>query len=305
MKKYIIYHDKCPDGLTAAALFKIHAYKYNYEDIHNYEFIPGNYNMTLSDLDIKPDSIIYFLDFSFKKDMFTELLNKAHTIFLLDHHKTAYDELHTLFSSTKLKVYFDLKECGSSLTYKYLYPETPLPKIIEHIKDQDLWLWRDPDSKFFCAYLSTLDFTLDGFYKFYRNYFSFPNKADIYNNYLFVGKKLLEVHQKDALGCIDTNLIKRDIPNIGESCIINCPSKLTGYVKTELVENRQEKVLITYAIGSKGMRISIRVSNDMDAIKIAKMIDPIKAGGHPLAAGAFIPLEEFNSHWFTKLIFSL
>ena len=159
MKKYIIYHDKCPDGLTAAALFKIHAYKYNYEDIHNYEFIPGNYNMTLDDLDIKPNSIIYFLDFSFKKDMFTELLNKAHTIFLLDHHKTAYDELHTLFSNTKLKVYFDLKECGSSLTYKYLYPETPLPKVIEHIKDQDLWLWRDPDSKFFCAYLSTLDFT--------------------------------------------------------------------------------------------------------------------------------------------------
>ena len=53
------------------------------------------------------------------------------------------------------------------------------------------------------------------------------------------------------------------------------------------------------------MRISIRVSDDMDAIKIAKMIDPIKAGGHPLAAGAFIPFEEFNSHWFTKLIFSL
>ena len=53
MKKYIIYHDKCPDGLTAAALFKTHAYKYNYEDIHNYEFIPGNYNMTLDDLAAK------------------------------------------------------------------------------------------------------------------------------------------------------------------------------------------------------------------------------------------------------------
>ena len=305
MKKYIIYHDRCPDGLTAAALFKIHTVKHNYEDLHNYEFIPGNYNMTLESLNIVPDSIIYFLDFSFKKDMFEELLQKAHTVFLLDHHKTAYDELNHLFSNTKLKVYFDLNECGTSLTYKYLYPNTPLPKILEHIKDQDLWLWKDSNSRYFCAYLSTLEFTLDGFYKFYRNYFSFPNKDVVYQDYLFVGKKLLDVNQKDALSCIETNLTKIFIPDVGESCVINCPSRLTGYVKTELIENQKENVLITYALGSKGMRISIRVADDMDAIAIAKLIDPVKAGGHLLAAGAFISYEDFSTHWFTKLIFSL
>lgn len=305
MKKYIIYHDKCPDGLTSAALFKIHTVKFNFDDSHNYTYIPGNYNMSFEELNLTPNSIVYFLDFSFKREMFERVLEESHTVFLLDHHKTAHDELSHLFTHNKLKVYFDNNECGSSLTYKYLYPGKPLPKVIEHIKDQDLWLWKDPNSKLFSAYLSTLEFSFEGFYKFYRAYFMLPNRNEVYENYLFIGKKLLDMFQKDALSCIETNLVKKHIPDIGDACIINCPSKLTGYVKTELIENKQEQVLLTYAIGSKGMRISIRVADDLDAIKIAKMIDPVKGGGHILAAGAFIPFEQFNSHWFTKLILSL
>ena len=304
MKKYIIYHDRCPDGLTAAALFKIHTLKYNYEDFHNFEFIPGNYNMSLKDLDIKPNSIVYFLDFSFKLDMFLKILEDAHTVFLLDHHKTAYEELNHLFSHNKLKVYFDMNECGSSLTYKYLYPQQPLHILIEHIKDQDLWLWRDPNSRDYCSFLSSKELTLDAYFDYYKYALSTPYFQNFYESKLMLGKVLRETNEKDALSAIETNLV-RTIIDSTEVCVINCSSKLTGFVKKELIEERGENVLITYSLGSKGMRISIRVADDMDAIAIAKLIDPVKAGGHPLAAGAFIPYEDFSTHWFTKLIFSL
>lgn len=304
MKKYIIYHDKCPDGLTSAALFMIHTIKYNYDDSHNYEFIGGNYNMTLEDLNLKPNSIVYFLDFSFKFDLFSKILEEAHSVFLLDHHKTAYDELHSLFNHTKLKVYFDKNECGASLTYKYLYPDKPLPIVIEHIRDQDLWLWKDPNSKFYCSFLNTVEPTLEGYYNYFKFYFAFPDKDSIYKNALFVGEKLLQFNERRALNCIEANLRKFDFDQFKDVCIINCPSDLTGYISTKLIDTGSETVLITYTIGPKGLRVSIR-SKDEVSISIAKLIDPIKAGGHPKASGAFIPFEQFSSHWFTKLIFSL
>ena len=88
-------------------------------------------------------------------------------------------------------------------------------------------------------------------------------------------------------------------------CIVNCPSDLTGFVKTELVEDQGEDYLLTYAIGSEGMRISTRSAVDKSALELAKAIDPVKAGGHVLAAGAFIPYSDFKTHWLTKELFSL
>lgn len=305
MKKYIIYHDRCPDGLTSAALFKRHAIKYNYEDYHNYEFIPGNYNMSLGDLNIKDNSIIYFLDFSFKKDMFETLLDKAHTIFLLDHHKTAYDELNHLFNHNKLKVYFDLNECGSSLTYKYLYPKEPLHILIEHIKDQDLWLWNNPKSMDYCSFLSSKELSLDSYFKYYSFAFSTPDFNSFYENSLSIGRVLRSTNIKRAKETIGSNLVKRDLLHFKNVCIVNCPSDLTGFVKTELVEDQGEDYLLTYAIGNEGMRISTRSAIDKSALELAKAIDPVKAGGHVLAAGAFIPYSDFKTHWFTKELFSL
>lgn len=304
MKKYIIYHDRCPDGLSAAALFKVYSVKYDYEDAHTYHFIPGNYNMTYEELDIQPNSIVYFVDFSFKREMFERILEEAHTVFLLDHHKTAYDELNHLFENNKLKVYFDLNECGSSITYKYLFPNKPLPLVLQHIRDQDLWLWEHPDSLDYCAFLSMKELSFQAYYDYYKAVFSLPTFNESYNNSLYIGKMVRESLERDAVSVIETNMIKRTIDGT-EMCIVNCPSKLTGYVKKEVIEKDQENVLITYALGSKGMRVSIRVADGQDAIAIAKKIDPIKAGGHTLAAGAFIPYSLFKEHWFTKEIFSL
>jgi len=130
----IIYHDD-PDGWCAAAiawraLIEEHVYK---ED----HMIPMQYGRELPWKKIQPDEEVYMLDFSLQP--FEEMADLAQRCDLtwIDHHISAleaYEELKVPITGLRKD-----GEAGCELTWRYFYPNHPMPKAVRWIGRYDVW----------------------------------------------------------------------------------------------------------------------------------------------------------------------
>jgi uncharacterized protein len=129
----VLYHDNCNDGFCAAYVF------WKWVD-KNATFIPVSYgNAPPDNLDSKK---IYILDFSYSREILEDIKQRAESLLVIDHHKTAQKELEGLDYCI-----FDINKSGASLTWDYLTGKSPFPALVLYTEDRDLWRWELPYSK--------------------------------------------------------------------------------------------------------------------------------------------------------------
>lgn len=136
MKTLIIYHaydnGPCPDGHWAAWVAKK---KYPDADL-----CPGIYDRILP---VNPYDYnrIVIVDFSFKGSVIESWVNAGIEVILIDHHKTAMNDLSGLMNQvvSGLDIKFDMKESGATLAWKTLFPDKHVPAVLRYVKDRDIW----------------------------------------------------------------------------------------------------------------------------------------------------------------------
>ncbi|MBF0492362.1 MAG: hypothetical protein HQM15_06230 [Deltaproteobacteria bacterium] len=126
------YHANCVDGASAAAILKRKYPEAKMLPMNHGEAIPEDYS----------GKTVFIVDFSFPASLMKDLKTKAKEVFWYDHHKTAVPIQQELGWGT-----VDLEESGASLTFKQEHPSQALPKIIQYVRDKDLWLWQLPQSR--------------------------------------------------------------------------------------------------------------------------------------------------------------
>ena len=133
-----IYHKNCLDGSGAAAVVQ--------RKVKDCEFLPVQYSQPPPQVEGRQ---VYLVDFGFPLEAMRALKAQASELVWIDHHASAEAVWRTLRWGV-----FDLDECGTSLTWKTLFPDTPPPPVVQYIRDKDLWRWELPDSRAICAGLS-------------------------------------------------------------------------------------------------------------------------------------------------------
>jgi oligoribonuclease NrnB/cAMP/cGMP phosphodiesterase (DHH superfamily) len=99
------------------------------------EFISIDYKDTLDLKTILPNEQVWIVDFSFKPEVMEELLKITEDITWIDHHKTAMEYKY----SQELAGIRDNNFSGCELTWKYIHPKSPMPKIVEMLGRYDVW----------------------------------------------------------------------------------------------------------------------------------------------------------------------
>lgn len=159
-KPLVIYHGNCPDGFTAAWI----ARKALRGEV---DFVAANYGEPPPDLSGR---VVYILDFSYKYDVMRQIIETAHSVTLLDHHKTAQAELTLLedaiFEQLTVKpppggemptIHFDMTKSGARLAWEHFFDEEA-PPLVEYIEDRDLWRFALPDSRAINSSISSYPF---------------------------------------------------------------------------------------------------------------------------------------------------
>lgn len=150
MNPLCIYHGGCDDGFGSAWIVR----KALGESV---EFHPGVYGKEPPDV---TERDLLLVDFSYKRPMLEALGRKAKSVLILDHHKTAAEDLTGLqapfgpgwkrhldnvYQDTcegldgKMYALFDMNRSGAGITWDFFFADEKRPQFVNYLEDRDLW----------------------------------------------------------------------------------------------------------------------------------------------------------------------
>lgn len=285
----IIYHGGCQDGGAAAAIFK-HFLDKNFPDDPK-EFIYGIYQEEV-DIEKFRDKDVYFLDFSYPKEVIEKIIDVAWNVTILDHHKTAYNSLFPALKD-KIKDNFNLNKCGAMLAWEFTHTNETPPKFLELVNQRDMWQKDGDDADSLFLAIST-DYPKDeDRINIYIDLIDDANNPDtpLLNNLLIKGKMYLEYNRK-LVEKIAHNSYQRVITDHnGDNqtvLVCNCQGMWASDVGEALANISPSGIGITWYCVEKGTKISVRVKEDVDWDAGAYCKAVGNGGGHAKAAGLLI-----------------
>jgi oligoribonuclease NrnB/cAMP/cGMP phosphodiesterase (DHH superfamily) len=176
-KPLCIYHGNCADGFTAAwAVWK------RFGDTFDYH--AGVYQQP------PPDTVgrdVVLVDFSYKREVMLQLAKRANGVLVLDHHKSAAEDLwpdggiiaafggkdskyegdpswerflenigQDAFEgcpSGRIYTVFDMERSGAGIAWDFFHPGELRPLLVSYVEDRDLWRFKLPKSREVNAYV--------------------------------------------------------------------------------------------------------------------------------------------------------
>ncbi|AYV81431.1 MAG: DHH family phosphohydrolase [Harvfovirus sp.] len=157
--EYVIYHGNCSDGFTSALAAKKYFEKYYPEKQLMYH--PGVFDR-LPPMEEVKDKCVLITDFSYKKDLLAKLMLYVKKLLILDHHKSAMEELISLPEENKL---FTMDHSGAYITWRYFFRDEAVPLMVKYVQDNDIWLKEMEYTYEVTAYIYSLPFTFEAYEK--------------------------------------------------------------------------------------------------------------------------------------------
>src|SRR5690606_18083449 len=105
--------------------------------VHYKEPLPKLLVDYYENLNTRNKAEVYILDFSYNKETLLHLSHFVKKIVVLDHHITAKEDLEDLPFA-----FFDMDKSGAVLAWEYFRPGVPVPKLLLHVQDRDLWKFK-------------------------------------------------------------------------------------------------------------------------------------------------------------------
>lgn len=258
----VIYHGGCRDGFCAAWCI--------WHKFAGAEFFAASFGVDPPDVSGRD---VYMVDFSYPREVMTEIALKAKSLLVLDHHQTAEAALAD-FQVASAEIHFDMKRSGAGMAWDHFWPGAARPWIVNYVEDRDLWRHALPNGPAVNAYLGTLRYDFEAWYKASR----------------------LDIAEVAKLGEVVEDKIRHYVTEVAKNArritfegyevpIVNAPqvdiSELVGFLSGGE----------TFAMGwwqrADGMfSYSLRSRGDFDVSELAKRHG---GGGHKNAAGFLSP----------------
>ena len=211
-------------------------------------------------------------DFSYKRAELERIVERAKSVLILDHHKTAQAELEGLPGAVTV---FDMDRSGARITWDHYFPGEAPPDLLLHIEDRDLWR-----------------FALPGTREIQANVFSYPYDFAVWDALMerdpqelaAEGKAIERKHFKDIEEL--TKVVTREFEIGGYRVpVANLPYTLTSDAGHLLA--RDKPFAGCYWDTPDGRVFSLRSTEEgLDVAEIAKQYG---GGGHKHASGFRVP----------------
>lgn len=278
MKPLCIYHGGCDDGFAAAWAVR----RALGDEV---EFYPG-----IHQKDPPPHAgrDIIFVDFSYKRPVLDEMAKSASSILILDHHKTAAEDLADLLkapsfaawraaawngrlsSNVRMVAVFDMERSGAALAWDF-FVGGERPDFIEYVQDRDLWRKTLPFGDEFSIALR-----------------SYPQDFAVWDRLVAGGAAHLiqQGHSIQRYYRLRVEELKRNayLAELGEHeiWIANAPYFAATEVAGELTERGLAFGACYFEVEAGRFQYSLRSRGDFDVSEIARRFG---GGGHKGAAG--------------------
>lgn len=296
-KTLIIYHQvklgtDCPDGLASMHIARNALQAVGIEA----DILPHSYGE-------EPPTVegygkIYILDYSFKRDILQEWRDQGIKLIILDHHKTALNDLSNFEGAI-----FNMNKSGATLTWEYFHPQFPCPAYYQYVEDRDLWNWKLSFAEEIHEAISherwqakkDLPVTHHGFWlREHLNKLEIVTQEELINSYASIGAELLKPKREKIANLAAQSFAGRVAGCNAYICLIDeedarLSSDLASKIYREkpcdfaLIISKRDK-----EGESKGWALSFRSNKDGANFNVSEIAKLFGGGGHRNASGAFI-----------------
>jgi len=316
-KSVILYHASCMDGLASASIMYENLIAVGEDCI---DCFPMQYESKKTDdeiierldnlIELDKNTKIFVVDFSFSKKVTEWLLENCYHFVLLDHHKTAAQNLKGIKIRENSFFNIDLSETKSGAMLCYDFCKKNMTKnseilekyeeLITRISDRDLWHFKYDDTKLIYEFLN---------FKVAKNSVSsFIDCIDTYSldEMIEGGKILLQFKDKNvtqvakAFKKHPNNImlpivIKDDLSYI-EFNILNSTNNISE-IGNEVTLVNNKPTIIYFVKNDSNVILSLRSTDEVNE-KIGITMDAVaksyNGGGHACAAGFELSFFEFS-----------
>lgn len=296
MNTICIYHGNCADGFTAAWA----VYKSLGPDI---EYFPGVYGKPPPDVRGKH---VIMVDFSYKRPVLEEMAKSARSILVLDHHKTAQEDLAAFprvidridwqcqaEMGDGVIVLFDMERSGAGITWDFFHPDKPRPVLVNYVEDRDLWRFKLLASREANAFIFAHEYT---FQQWDTLNWMFEQPNAIMTNISAAGAAIEAKHHKDVKELVAVCKRRMIIDGIviwGASIPFTHTSD-AGHLMSEI-----DWFAACYWDTPEGRVFSLRSaepskSNPLGGHDVSEIAKKYGGGGHKRAAGFAVPFSRIG-----------
>ncbi len=275
MKPLVIYHGNCADGFSAAWCFWR---KYG----EGADYVAGVYQQSPPDVAGRD---VYLVDFSYKRSVVEQMLAQANSVCLIDHHKTAIEDLQPLFMQDswtgepkQLAHFTDLNRSGATLAWDYLFPGEDRPLLLGHVEDRDLWRFKLPGTREIQAFVFSHEYTFEQWDRLMS-----AGQVELLQM-TAAGAAIERKHHKDVAELV--GVCKRRMVIGGhEVPVASLPYTLVSDAAHAMAQG--EPFAACYWDTAEGRVFGLRAADDgLDVSDVAKQYG---GGGHAKAAGFKVP----------------
>lgn len=258
----VIYHGDCSDGFGGAwAAWKKFGEEADYIAAHHQE----------PPLDELENKEIYFIDFIYPAAVIKKLLRQKNQITAIDHHATAEETIKSAGSYV-----FDNNHSGAALAWRYFHPHEPLPRLLRHIEDFDLWKFKLAGTKALMIYMPTVKYDFSVWNNLIKAFEKPASRRKILqkgNCYLELRDKLLEELATENSYPVMLNGHRALAVNAPHFFASDLGALLYGKRTPVAIVWNQKKDVITVSLRSDG------------SVHVGELAKKYGGGGHKAAAG--------------------
>jgi uncharacterized protein len=211
----------------------------------------------------------------------------ARSLILLDHHRSAREKWKSFEENPELKwstriephgrVCFDMERSGAKMAWHYFFSDAEVPALIHHIEDNDLWLFKDNNTKAFIRALRSYPQDIETFDIIHN---LIEDSAD-YAAFLDEGEAIERYFNQQCDFILDTTPPMRVLIEDAVGLGVNAPKTFSSELGNMLAERSGTYGLTWYLDGDNAI-VSLRSKGDYDVSKLAAVHG---GGGHKNAAG--------------------
>ncbi len=270
----VIYHADCPDGFGAAyAAWLALGDKADY--------LPCKHGDAAPDVSGRQ---VHILDFAFPAQLLEQMREQADSITLLDHHKTAQDQLRCLSCGPKFSLLFDLQKSGARLAWEHFHPGQPVPYLVERIEDRDLWNWKFEDSRELLSVLDTLAFDFQAWHALRLQAEDPTARAALLEQGRALRRQFEGLVASAAKGAFELTLLGH------RTLAVNAVSEFTSDLGNILALRTGSFGVVFKIDSAQFVKVSLRSLRSFDVSQIAVRFG---GGGHPQASAFRLPMSRF------------
>ena len=308
-KIVVIYHGNCADGFTAAW-----ACREKFGD--EAEYVPAHYGNEPPDV---TDRDVILVDFSYKNDVLRRLARKARSVLVLDHHKSAAEDLAddprtapgpailrmdnweqpltwdrvraavemdrnegiTGCCGATIYAYFDMHRSGAGIAWDFFHPNTPRPHLVNHVEDRDLWRFALPCTREIQSAVFSYPYDFEVWDRLADSFDSFGHSA-----LASEGAAIERKHHKDVAELV--KVCQREMTISGHVVpVASLPYTLTSDAGHLMA---QDKPFAACYWDTADRRVFSLRSTD-DGMDVAAIAESFGGGGHARASGFQVPRD--------------